>query len=176
MTSGLFLDFGTNTGFAIVSEGVLGYVGKWVLSKPKEITYARKLRMHRRLDPRIPALWNQLAAVYCAGKFDWLVWEDVEFCSTSFQCQLWSSFRTTAWIFAQQHGINTECLPVGSLKKFATGSGKADKTGMILALARQDSRFSIDNGKLRDTLTDEVIDDNAVDAIFLAKWGMRTLE
>lgn len=176
MTSGLFLDFGTKTGFAIVSEGVLGRVGTWTLAKPKEITYFRKLRMNRRSDPRITVLWNRIAEVHAATPLTWLVWEDVEFCSTSFQCQLFASFRTVAWIFANHHDVKTECLPVGSLKKFATGSGKADKSVMAKALAKQDPRFVVDNGKLRDKLTKEALDDNAVDAIFLAKWGIQTLE
>jgi hypothetical protein len=46
------------------------------------------------------------------------------------------------------------------LKKFATGSGGADKTGVERALRRQYPRANI-----------EGLDDNAIDAIWLLLWA-----
>lgn len=55
--------------------------------------------------------------------------------------------------------IQVECAPVhtATLKKFATGSGKASKTDMILAAS-----------KIKDG---QIADDNEADAILLAKWA-----
>jgi hypothetical protein len=53
-------------------------------------------------------------------------------------------------------------VPVGTLKKFATGNGSADKESMKKAAKR-------DNLDVRD------LDDNAIDAYWLAKWGLANL-
>lgn len=172
----LGIDLGTSTGFAVSVNGVLGQCGTWVLSKPKEIAYNRKLRMHRRLDPRIPALWGKIAQLNQENPLDYIIWEDVEFCSTSYQCQLWASFRTVAWIFAFQNGIQPDCVPVGTLKKFATGSGSGDKAAMAVALSKSDSRFKLVGGVIQDSLTLDFLTDDAVDAIWLAKWAREKIQ
>lgn len=161
----LAIDFGTSTGFALGYDGTT-YCGTWVLSKPKEITYARKLRLHRRLDPRIPALWERIRRIHRETPLEYLVWEDVEFCSTSYQCQLWASFRTVAWIFASQNNIQADCLAVGKLKLWATGSGAADKPAMAAAALR----------RWPELVRGKNLGDDAIDALCLLQWARETIK
>lgn len=165
----LGIDLGTKTGFALSSNGVLSKCGTWVLSKPKEITYARKLRLDRRADPRFLRLYDKLLNVHLASPLDYVIFEDVLFAVTVMQTQLWSSLRAAVWMLSR-HGVQIDCVPVGTLKKFATGSGAADKSAMATALVKNDPRFSLAGGIVRDSLTKELLTDDAVDAIWLTRW------
>lgn len=172
----LALDLGSHTGFAVEAGGCPLACGTWELVSEKNLRHTRKLRMNRRLDPRIPALWHRINSLHESLQLDWIVWEDVLFQSSTAQTQLWSSFRTVCWLFGHLRGVGLECLPVGSLKKFATGNGAADKNAMARALVRQDSRFKLDSRGVIDTLTGGVLDDNACDAIHLLSWAKTILK
>lgn len=174
----LALDLATKTGWAVSQDGVLADCGTWMLSKPKEIAYAARLRMDRRLDPRIPALWDRLDDLYRRQLLDWIVWEDVQFQSTTMQCQLWSSFRTVCWLFAATNRIQTECLGVQKLKQFGAGHGGATKEMMAKALARKmPEAFSCaGTAMVFDRTTGNILDDNAVDAVHLLNWAIKTLK
>ena len=63
----------------------------------------------------------------------------------------------TAW--AELRGVPYEGVPVGSIKKHATGKGNADKTAMIAAAVARG--FS-------------PVDDNEADAIALLLWAVET--
>lgn len=133
-------------------------MGTIKLATEKELKIARKNRMDRRCDPRILNFQKWLSER--AGLFDIVLWEDVMFASTTLQCQLWSSFRTCIWlVFGGRYDVILDCVPVGTLKKFATGHGNATK-GMMAA-AYQALGFSTFG-----------LDDNAIDAFFLWKWGI----
>lgn len=60
--------------------------------------------------------------------------------------------------YAEAHQINYVSCPVGTLKKFATGKGNADKNRMIEAC--------------RNKLGIEPKDDNEADALWLLQWGI----
>lgn len=170
----LALDLGTKTGYAYSgSDGKMIY-GTWILAKPKEITFARRLRLDRRSDPRFLTLLNHLRRVHVEASLDYILFEDIQFASTTFAVQLWASFRAAVWLMAE-YGIQSDCLPVGSLKKFASGNGAADKPAMARALVRQESRFRLASGGVVDTFTEEILDDNVVDAIHLHRWGRQNL-
>jgi Holliday junction resolvasome RuvABC endonuclease subunit len=159
----LGLDLGTKTGYAIgsnriSSEGTGLYgplVGTWKLKEPT--AKQKRARLPRRCDPRIDEFYDHLCSLTLP---DLVVFEDVQFASTQCQAHLWASFRTVVWM-AYGRGINViiECVPVGTLKKFATGHGNATK-GMMTA-AYQALGFSTFG-----------LDDNAIDAFFLWKWGI----
>ena len=94
---------------------------------------------------------------------DVVVFEDVQFSSYTAQTQLWSSFRAVVWLVLGTKSL-LECVPVSTLKLFATGSGAADKAAMLKALVRKHPEIQAAS-----------LDDNAVDAIWLWKWAQTHL-
>lgn len=171
----LGIDLGTKTGFALSLNGVLGQCGTWVLSKPKEITYARELRLDRRADPRFLRLYDNLLNFHLANPLDYVIFEDVQFAVSVMASQLWSSLRSAVWLLSR-HGVQIDCVPVGTLKKFASGNGGADKSEMARALAKADTRFKLVGRVIQDSLTLEFLTDDTVDAIWLAKWAIKNIK
>lgn len=174
----LALDLATNTGFAH-TKGTCWtpLIGTWTLATSREITEWGKTRMNRRLDPRVVRLAQKLYDFK-----DWVdvvVFEDVEFQSYTQQCQLWSSLRSAVWLTFSNPKITVECVPVGTLKKFATGHGGATKEMMVRAAVRSDEkRFDVsDTGPtfFWDKLALTDLDDNAADAYHLYKWATTNL-
>jgi len=163
----LALDLGTKTGWAenCAGAGNLFAAGTWQLATAKEITEFGKSRMSRRCDPRVCRLYEKLDFICDSTPPDFIVFEDVQFVTTTMQVQLWASFRTVAWLIGCQFPfIGVECVPVATLKKFATGSGSADKQAMRKHLVFQHPEiFSIG------------FDDNAVDACWLFLWAQHNL-
>lgn len=158
MSDILAIDLGTKTGFAH-SRGDLFQAGTWKLATDREIAAWGKQRISRRNDPRVERLCEYVTAL---GKFDVVVFEDVTFSSTTYQTQLWSALRAALWLCAD--GALFDCVPVGTLKKFATGSGSADKRLMAFHLRQQ-----------HPTIFRPDFDDNAVDACWLYIWAKKHL-
>lgn len=146
----LGIDLGTNTGYCY-NRGDELFLGTWCLAHPTEIRDWGKTRKRRTEDPRIGRLCNYIDAL---GHFEAVVFEDVEFASSTFQVQLWASLRASLWLCSRKKTI--QAVPVGTLKKFATGDGSATKEKMEKFFRREQS-FTVD--------------DNAIDAYFLHKWG-----
>lgn len=169
----LALDLGTKTGWALSAKGIVT-AGTWILATPKEITYAKKLRLDRRCDPRFLRLLHNLKCLTATTKLDWALFEDVEFCKSRCQAHLWATWRAAVWALAQE-GIKIDCLATGKLKQFATGNGGADKDRMARALTL-DPRYTLDSGGIRDNLTGDLLDDNAVDALHLLHWAIKTFK
>jgi Holliday junction resolvasome RuvABC endonuclease subunit len=167
----LALDLGTKTGYAMQCEGERMVAGTWILANGATIKLNKSQRVDRRLDSRIPVLFDALVRTIRHYEIKWMFFEDVQFGKTTGQVQLWSSLRGALWVAASNFGVKTECCAVGTLKKYASGFGGADKGGMGYALAKQNPRFKIEGKKIRDTETGQILDDNAVDAIHLLKWG-----
>lgn len=155
----LALDLGTKTGFC----GPNG-MGTWKLSTAKEVTEWSKTRLTRRCDPRIIRLYSHLAPL--SDKLDLVVFEDVQFSSSTFQCQLWSSLRAAVWLSFSQRAVKIECVPVATLKKFATGHGGATKEMMRDSAGKMCPEFAKHGA---------VYDDNAVDAFWLYHWAHTNL-
>lgn len=156
----LTLDLGTKTGYCYGDSIDTVDIGTQVLAKSSEVTRWGKERLTRRCDPRVGRFAKFL------GRFDpeIVVFEDVEFASYTKQVQLWASLRAAVWLaFGEDRHVLVECVPVGTLKKFATGAGNADKNGMATA-ARM---LGIDINSL---------DDNAIDALHLWRWAERNLK
>lgn len=172
----LALDLGTQTGYCFEAENYSRTFGTWELASPKSLRLAKKLRMDRLGDLRIRELWDRIWKFRQTIGIDFLVWEDVQFSSSTAQTQLWASLRTTLWIAAQTNGIRVECCPVGTLKHFATGHGGATKEMMGAALVQKDRRFYLFDGQVVDSVTETIIDDNAVDAIHLLSWAKHILK
>lgn len=168
----LALDIANKTGFAHNCGGVL-CAGTITLGTPEEVKEWGKRRMTRRQDPRFCRLVNIIVQF---GVVDAIVFEDVQFVKTQIQGQLWATLRSAIW--ATQCGECSaliECVPVQTLKLYATGKGGAGKAQMCAALARADKRFSAKGETVLDNETGLWLDDNAVDAIWLWKWAQEHL-
>lgn len=92
-----------------------------------------------------------------------VAWEDVQFVSTAYQYALWVTLRAAVWAAIDDSAriVKRLAVPVGTLKKFATGSGAADKDRMRLAAERR-GYLGPNHG----------LDDNAVDALWVALWAL----
>lgn len=164
----LALDLGTTTGWAYRDASGKVTAGSWPLQEEAARKRAAKARLDRRLDPRIPALYQRLRLLWADHKcdaglvnypVDFLVFEDVQFSRYTMQTQLWSSFRAAVWLFCYIHNVETDCIPVTALKKLATGSGAADKDFMVREAT-----------KLFPAIT--IVDDNCADALHLLRWAI----
>ena len=169
----LALDLGVKTGWCVGSSSESFNLGTEIWSKPKEVTAWRKTRQDRRGDPRMTRFGYWLLTHH--GNVDKVIFEDVEFCKTRMQCQLWASWRTVIWMTFPEPSI--ECVPVGALKKFATGNGGAGKNGMAAALAASNpKRFTVDKTPKKGHIIKdrgEPLTDDAVDAYWLFQWAQK---
>lgn len=176
----LALDLGRLTGWALsAGESVPVIAGTWELESEKGMRYARKLRMDRRLDPRVMALLNNLGGVHRQARLGWIFFEDVKFANSQAQAHLWASFRGAIWAFAHLNGIECDCLNTASLKKFATGNGHADKPAMMAALvSRFPKKYAWNDEKtlVKDLKRGILLDDNATDALHLLSWAHTLLK
>lgn len=157
----LGLDLGTKTGWATNAGGTL-QAGIWNLATPQEIREWGKQRITRRRDPRVARLAQKLES-FC-DNVDLVIFEDVQFTSYTLAVQLWSSLRAALWLMCGGGAKPVmECVPVGTLKLFATGCGNATK-GRMLHAAKRSPYFV--------NLPLQQLDDNAIDALFLFQWGL----
>lgn len=159
----LALDIGTKTGYAF-DNGVFAtklspiQCGTWTLATPREITQFGKERLNRRRDPRVLRLQQNLRVF----SPDIVVFEDVQFASSTYQVQLWSALRAAIWLTFPACLI--DCVPVATLKRFATDHGGATKPMMAAALRRK-----------HPSIWTAALDDNAVDAAWLWLWAKQNL-
>lgn len=160
----LALDLGTHTGFAYRSPMGDLHAGTWDLATPKEVAAWGEVRLDRRCDPRVFRLIEKAAGY---GIPDFVVFEDVQFVQYTMQGQLWASLRAAVWLQygrRQNRICRIECVPVTTLKKFATGHGGATKAMMSNHLKK---RFP--------EQWRACYDDNAIDALWLLKWTEHNL-
>mgnify|MGYP001814080323 CR=1 FL=1 len=154
------VDLGSKTGYATwdYRKGLM-HIGTERLATAKELKVGAS--QLRRLDPRVQNLHRFIGRVVDALPGPVMVtFEDVEFLSYTKQTQLWASLRAALWI--QPRVQYFDCVPVGTLKKFATGHGGANKETMERAF-------------LRDYRPDASLqlDDNAIDAYFILQWTLK---
>jgi hypothetical protein len=124
----LALDLGTKTGWALLKNGAVSS-GTWLLANEKELRSQKKANLDRCCDMRPSQLQARVIQV---GDVDWIYFEDVQFLSSQLQAQLWASLRCIVTLFYPK--IKLRAVPVGTLKKFATGKGNADKAAMMAAI------------------------------------------
>lgn len=154
----LAIDIGTHCGYAY-NHGDDFHAGTWHLMTAKEVTAQAKVRLNRRKDARIKRLCDYVNDL---GTFDVIIFEDVNFVSTTYQAHLWAGLRSAIWLC----GIakHFDCVPVKTLKKFATSNGEATKDAMGAALKqRHPSLWRVEHS------------DDAIDAIWLWLWAQKNL-
>lgn len=156
----LSVDIGTHCGYAY-NRGGQFFAGTWHLMSAKEVTAQAKVRLNRRKDDRVDRLCSALSSLGNEA-FDAIVFEDCQFSTTTYACQLWSGLRSAIWLCGLAKHF--DCVPVATLKLFGTGNGAATKSAMGTALKRQ-----------RPDLWRVEYDDNAIDAIWLWLWAQKNL-
>ena len=155
----LALDLGSNTGFAYRFR-------ECVIADTWEFPAKKKGADCCTVDPRLLLFRNKLLSVIGALRPTHFVYEDVKFVRSQAQAHLWAGFRAVLWLVATDHKIPCLCVPVQTLKIFATGKGNSDKDAMALALHE-----AVLNKQVLLDLTVDKLDDNAVDAVHLLRWA-----
>lgn len=172
----LALDLGTLTGYALEAPGYPGGCGTWKLATDAELRRQKLTRGDRRGDIRFTNLVRHLRYTCECLRVDMMVFEDVQFASTSMQAHLWASLRAAVWLMGDEFKVRVDCCPVGTLKRFATGNGGAKKDAMAAALVAKHDRFFFRGDTVVDGSTNVELDDNAVDALHLLDWAKSLLK
>lgn len=156
----LGLDLGTTTGISIIDGSKSTQVSRSVLlAKSAELRNQNRATEDIRFERLRQKVVESLAGV--TGKIV-VAWEDVQFCSSTYQFQLWCTLRAAVW--AALDDGRTFCrmsVPVGTLKLFATGSGNADKSRMLTTAIKR-SLLPVNS----------TLGDDAVDALWVARWAL----
>jgi crossover junction endodeoxyribonuclease RuvC len=92
-----------------------------------------------------------------AGAPELIVYEEVRAHRGTDACQVWGGFQATLTAWCEHHGIPYEGVPVGTIKRHATGRGNADKDAVISAVR---------------ALGFDPADDNEADALALLDWAL----
>lgn len=156
MGPALTLDLGTTTGWALWRDGTI-HSGSWLLAAPRELRAQRRVGDERRCDVRFQRLRERIGAAIAEHGIEQIVFEDVLFLSSQAQSQLWASLRAAVWCFAS--GVRIDCVHTGTLKKFATGRGDANKAAMAAALRGLPAPWNRAPG-----------DHNEADALWILRW------
>lgn len=157
----LCLDLGTKTGYAILdNKAQVIMSGTKVLATEAELQTQRETGVERTGDIRFKQLHEFIYSTIEQYEIQRLVFEDVIFATSQIQAQLWASLRAVIWTASITNNIEVQGVPVGTLKIFGAGTGKADKQQMK------------DSLQLKHPEAWEVTaDDNEVDAIWIAYYA-----
>lgn len=172
MAKTLAVDLGTHTGWALIEGPEIIDSGTELLATEDELRRERKEGKERTLDIRFVRFYHFLER-QLSGGVTRIVFEDVIFAGSQAQTQLWASLRAAIWAIAWNSSIEVFCVPVATLKRFATGNGHADKIQMGEALSKAEpDRFQADPITRILQHGGRLIDDNEVDAIWLAHYAI----
>jgi len=142
----LALDLGAKTGWAcnvdgIIHSGVINF-------SPRRFDGGgiRFLRFRQWLTE-----WKA-----SAGTPDVLVYEEVRAHRGTDACQVYGGFLATLTAWCEHHQIPYEAVPVGTIKRHATGKGNANKQVVVAAIRNRGF---------------DPVDDNEADALALLGWA-----
>jgi Holliday junction resolvasome RuvABC endonuclease subunit len=144
----LALDLGTQTGYAILKDGQIT-IGTKKLRRGKEASGVRALDFYRWL--------NQTIQEYSIGQ---VYFERVYAHSGSEAAHLYGYFMYTLAAVCEELHVKCTGIPVTTIKKYATGSGRATKGEMM------------DFAKRRGF---NPVDDNSADALAILLTGLNAL-
>ena len=148
----LALDLGTTTGWALrPHDGALGH--GYVNFRPQRFEGGgmRFLRFKRWL--------TEIKAT--AGDIDAVYFEEVRRHAGVDAAHVYGGLMATLTAWCEHHGIPYQGVPVGTIKKHATGRGNAGKDEVIAAVRAKGQ---------------SVVDDNEADALALLYWVLETQE
>ena len=146
----LTLDLGTRTGWAlddgngIVTSGVVEFKqDRWQGGGMRFLRFRAWLEEIYRLS----------------NGFDQLLYEQVRRHSGTDASHLYGGWLAILEVWCEQNSVAYQGVPVGTIKRFITGKGNADKTAVITAV--RERGFSPK-------------DDNEADAIAILLWALET--
>lgn len=144
----LALDLGTRTGYAWrrgdrIEHGFIDFK-----TKRMESPGMRYVRFKQWLNRYSPNIEN-------------IVFEEVRRHIGTTAAHVYGGFLSHLTAFCAENEIEYVGVPVGTIKKFATGKGNANKNMMILA-ARKAGR--------------DIVDDNEADAYWILQYAIQELE
>ena len=146
----LALDLGTTTGWAlrgsdgIITTGTISFrPGRFDGGGMRYLRFTKWLAEMERLAGKIAAIW----------------FEEVRRHAGTDAAHVYGGFMATLTAWAELRGVPYEGVPVGTIKRHATGKGNAPKEAMIAAARARG--FS-------------PADDNEADAIAILFWAIET--
>lgn len=148
----LALDLGTNTGWALLSrDGSITSGTEQFKPQRFEGGGMRYLRFKRWLTE----------IKQCADGIDTVYFEEVRRHVGVDAAHAYGGFLATLTFWCEHHSIPYQGVPVGTIKKHATGKGNASKDQMIASIQLRGYKAT---------------DDNEVDALALLYWAIETQE
>ncbi len=160
MKSILSLDLGTTTGWALRSRNGSIVSGSQSF-KPQRFEGGgmRYLRFVRWLSEVAVSDETEEGQVKRVNDtlLDQIVFEEVRRHAGVDAAHAYGGFMSHLTSFAERHAIPYEGVPVGTIKKHATGKGNANKLMMITAM---------------QALGHNPVDDNEADALALLRWAI----
>jgi hypothetical protein len=150
ITSILALDLGSTTGWAVRTARcrILHGTAEFRPSR-YEGGGMRYLRFGKWLDQTLDV----------TGGIDAVYFEEVRRHIGTDAAHIYGGFLAALTSWCEQRGIAYQGVPVGTIKRFATGKGNADKAAMIAAIRERGF---------------EPADDNEADAIAILLWTLDT--
>jgi Holliday junction resolvasome RuvABC endonuclease subunit len=143
----LGIDPGTHCGWALFFKGHPHGSGVWDL----------RPRRHEGGGMRFLRLRTYLEEILAASRsIDAIAYEEVRRHMGVDAAHIYGGIVGVIGAFCEEHKIPYRGIPVGTIKKYATGKGNAKKDAMIAAA---EARFGI-----------TVADDNEADALFIARF------
>ena len=145
----LALDLGTTTGWACKgADGTI--VHGWSSFKPGRYEGGgmRYLRFKKWLAEINNSIGPEISAIY---------FEEVRRHASTDSAHVYGGLLATLTAWCEQNNIPYQGVPVGSIKKHATGRGNADKQAMVASM---------------QLLGHPVTDDNEADALALLHWAL----
>lgn len=140
----LAIDPGTKCGWAVHRNGKLEFSGVWDLKIQRhEGEGIRWIRFRKFLD--------------LLDNIDLVAFEEVRRHAGVTAAHVYGAMVATITAWAETYKIQYVSVPVGTIKKFATGKGNADKEQMIEACVNK--------------LNKQPIDDNEADALWILEWA-----
>lgn len=141
-------DLGTMTGFAVGHDHPGNVMSGWWKLKPGR---------HESASMRFVKLRQHLDRLHAAYPFEVVVYEEVRKHKGVDAAHIYGGLLAILTAWCEDNGVPYQGVPVGTIKKFATGKGNADKAAVIAAVSLWG--FKPEN-------------DNEADALALLAWKL----
>jgi len=135
----------------------------WAISREASGTEDLAPRSNQGAGMRVLKMQAFLRRIKDAGLPELIVYEHVRRHQGTQAAHVYGALEGTLLAWAEENDIPCEAVPVGTIKKFATGKGNAGKPAMIEAAQQFYPGI-------------EIVDDNHADALCLLHWATEEYE
>ena len=143
----LALDLGTKCGWATIKES-----GTWNFQPSKFDSAGERYHM----------FYKELSTTIFSLRIDRVFYEEVRMHIAIDAAHVYGALMGILQLVCLEQGIPYKGVPVGTIKKFATGKGNAGKEDMV-------------NAAIKLFPATNVVDDNHADALCLLAWALKNL-